>query len=52
MFGMESPVPLNIFLLGIGPTINASLIFTFWQAVPWLPGSESFKKLRQQGQEV
>ena len=48
---MESPVPLNIFMLGIGPTINAGIVLNFWQALPFVPGHKHFKKLRKQGQE-
>lgn len=49
---MESPVPLNVYLLGIGPTINASLLLTLWQCLPFAPGYKHLKDLRQQGQEV
>lgn len=42
----------NIFLLGIGPTINANILLTFWQCLPFVPGYKHFKQLRQQGQEV
>ena len=52
VFGMESSVPLNIFMLGIGPTINAGLLLNFWQCLPFAPGYQHLKKLRQQGQEV
>ncbi|KAK9798228.1 hypothetical protein WJX73_009904 [Symbiochloris irregularis] len=48
---MESPVPFNIFLLGIGPSVNASIILTLWSVLPVLPGYGELQQLRQRGTE-
>ena len=51
VFGVESALPANIYLLGLGPTINASWLLSAALMVP-SPLQSYLRRLQKRGEEA